>query len=835
MNTLPGFPTDAFLPYMRDIEQCERSLQELNLMWRMIESSAKMNCPHEARTILPAMTATRSGFAEFEAALVASLVREKIGSVEAELATRAQYVIDIVVRNLYERTADVSFLATDRELCAYVAGTGCGRAAIEQRLRAYRDKYTVYEEIILLAPDGRVLAQLDQTSPIERSRDPLVAASLVADHYVETFRATDLRPSRDVALVYARRVCHPDTGAVIGVLCLCFGFEEEMQRIFLSHGDRAGRSNMLLLDGANRVIASADPLWMPPGTLVPVNRDGRPAPLLFAGRKYLVRTCPAAGYQGYPGPPGWQGQVMVPLDIAFDGVDSALPATVDPGWARGLLTHARSFCPPLFEILAATTMIRRVVWNVQVMTAGTGGEQSSLESILEQISETGRRSNELFSRSTGELFSTALAASLRSAESTARLLVDLHDRNLYERANDCRWWALSPELQGLLAGALPERGTRLQRILDHINSLYTVYTSIFVYDSEGNIVASSGAGAAGRVDAGDLDQVLALRGEQDYHVSPFAASKQYGDRPTYLFHAAIRAPGDRDRVIGGIGLVFDAEIEFNAMLKGALGDKPGLRALFVDRGGTILASTDPARPVGTVLDVDPALLAQDNGASAADVLVHDGQYAVLGCAMSDGYREFKNADGYRADVIAVVIESFGELQAGVAASDAPAALAGSGRGARSSAAYATFFMQGEMFAIAAEDVCEALPLARMSPVTVGAWGGRSGILALDGAGGGPGYVWVFDLGVMVSGTASMRDAGSNVVVVRRGTRAVGLMVGELHGVTRFDHADVVPTAFGRGDDKALVKQIIKANGGDCLIQVINIDCLFDRLEQPQAA
>jgi chemotaxis signal transduction protein len=834
MNTQTAFPVDAFLPYMRDVDRCERSLHELNLMWRTIESSARMNCPPEARSILPAMAATRSGFAEFEAALVESLVREKMSDVQAELATKAQYLIDVMVRNLYERTADVSFLATDRELCDFVSGLGGEREAMRRRLRAYRDKYTVYEEIILLAPDGKVLVQIDETSPVECSSDPLLAATLAADHYVETFRATDLRPARREALVYSRRVCHPETGAAAGVLCLVFGFEEEMARIFQSHGAGAGRSNMLLLDGANRIIASADPLWMPPGTQVPVNRDGQPGALLFAGRKYLVRTCPSPGYQGYPGPPGWQGQVMIPLDVAFGGADSVLPAAIAPEWSSGLLTHARSFCPPLFEILAATTMIRRVVWNVQVMTAGNGGDLARLESILEQISETGRRSNDLFSRSISDLFATALASSLREAEFTSRVLVDLHDRNLYERANDCRWWALSPELRTLLAGAPPERGARMKRILDHINSLYTVYTSIFVYDRDGNVLAASGNGGVARIDDDTLARVLALRSAQDYHVSPFVPSAQYGGRPTYVFHAAIRHPGDDSAVIGGIGLVFDADVEFGAMLTGALGGRQGLQAFFIDRAGAILASTDPARPPGSRLDIDHALLATDNGSGAAGILVHDGHYAIMGCTMSDGYREFKNEDGYRADVIAVVIESFGEVLETVARNDA-APLAGSGHAIQSGVAYATFFVHGEMYAIAADDVCEALPVSRISPVAMGAWGGRAGVLALDEAPGGPGYVWVFDLGTQLSGTAVARDAHAEVLVVRRGTRAVGLMASGLHGVAKFDRADILPTSFGRADGPMLVKRVIRANGGASLIQVVDTDCLFAMLEQPQAA
>ncbi len=136
--------TDTYLPYMRDVIRCEQSLRELNQMWRMIESSAKMNCPQEAQSILPIMAATRDGFGRLEQELVDSLVGEKVANVLAAIGTKAQYVIDIVVRNLYERTADVGFLATDRELCTFVAGLRDDTDAIRARLLAYRRKYTVY-------------------------------------------------------------------------------------------------------------------------------------------------------------------------------------------------------------------------------------------------------------------------------------------------------------------------------------------------------------------------------------------------------------------------------------------------------------------------------------------------------------------------------------------------------------------------------------------------------------------------------------------------------------------------------------------------------------------
>lgn len=887
---------EAFLPYMRDVGKCEQSLHELNLNWRMIESAAKLNCPLESKAILPAMAATRAKFRQLEDALVRNLVHQKMRNMLDELATRAQYVIDIVVRNLYERTADVGFLATDHALCSFVArcsahaavpaltGTsfngmvklvsdsnvdvdvdvnvhGDGnaasqiaaqRAAIAERLRAYRDKYTVYEEIILLDIHGRVLVQLDNSNALDTSRDPLLAQALASDSYVEIFRASDLQPGKRDALIYARRMCEPASGRVIGVLCLCFAFEEEMGRIFATHRDRMDRSNMLLLDGANRVIASADERWIPLGMPVPINRDAVPAVMMYAGREYLVRTHASAGYQGYPGPAGWQGQVMIPLDVAFNRAHSSALADLAPQVAAGLLSHAHTFCPPLFDIMSAAESaadtIRRVVWNGQLSTSGQTGELVRLKSILEQISETGTRSSELFAQSIRDLFETVLAAGLRTTESVSHLLVDLLDRNLYERANDCRWWAVTPELRTLLAQ--PERSaaatTRMQQILEYIHSLYTVYAGLIVYDRYGRLVASSlssipaDATTEPVIDPATLAQVLALRSEQAYHVSPFVPSPLYGNAPTFIYHAAIAHPDYPGKNVGGIGIVFDATPEFNAMLHGALSGKDSEQAFFIDREGTIIASTDPTHPVGSLLELDADMLALDRGAGASRITVRDGQYAIVACTVSHGYREFKVSDGYRSDVIGVVVEKRGAVRAVDNGVQRHAALADPASKAAAGPEYATFFVKGNLFAVAAAAVLEALPASCVAPVSIGTSRECIGVIrstssfAASGrdAAASPDFVWAFDLGAFLSGERTAIEPGSQVIVMRHGARSLGLLADTLHGVACIDPEQIIDMPITGDDDRQLVKQLIKLQGGDLLIQVINVAYLFERLNAP---
>ena len=834
--THPAAPLqiDTYLPYMRDVIRCEQSLRELNLMWRMIESAAKMNCPVEAKTILPTMAATREGFNRLEHELVASLVHEKVVTVLEEIGTKAQYVVDIVVRNLYERTADVGFLATDNELCAFVAGLHDDQRAVRQRLRAYRSKYTVYDEIILLDAAGNVLVQIDETTPLEGSVDPLIAQTLASPTFVETFRASDLRPARPQALIYSHRMLHPVTGDVVGVLCLCFNFEQEMAGIFESHRDPAGRSIMLMLDAGDRVIASADALWIPLVAKVPVNLDVTPKLVMFAGREYLARTFHAEGYQGYPGPTGWQGQVMVPIDVAFSGRGNSTLASLDPGVAEGLLSHAQTFSPSLFEIMTAVDIIQRVVWNGQVMTAGKREDQFKLKTILDQISETGARSNELFSKSIGDLYETVLASSLQNSEFVTHLLVDLLDRNLYERSNDCRWWALTPELCAALSflkndGLVAES---VSSILNYINHLYTVYTRVFVYDVSGCIVASTyleldeESVLGSHIDTFTLAQVHALRSEMDYYVTPFAPTPLYANQPTYIYHAAIRDPEDNSCVVGGIGIVFDSAPEFSAMLRSGLGGKAGMSAFFVNRQGIVISSTDPTRPVGTLLEMDPAMRNLPNGSSASRIVIHDGHYAIMGCTASSGYREFKVSDGYHDEVLAVVFDSFGKVRDHRSTSHANTALLKSDLPDHGGREFATFFLEGTLFALPAEHVLEALPATQISLMSGGERKARLGLLALRRDTDNNGSVWVYDLGYLIHGRPCAIDKNSQVIIMRYESQLFGLLVGALHGVPEFNATELMPSPFAGRADSALVKYFIKANGGQLLIQAVDIQRLF---------
>src|SRR5690606_2104328 len=224
------------------------------------------------------ITSMRSDFNELAAELLDQLARELRKKAVRSLGSDARVAIDILVRNLFERTADIGFLATDADVRAFAEHGGRDGdtardrrriAALVQRFDEYVKKYSVYHNIILLAPDGRVLAQLDRANPVTGSHDPLIAEALATNEaYVEVFRKSDLLPAEDAPLIYAYRVMSADGSHPVGVLCLCFRFHDECLRIFDGLIDDDDWTVITLLDRDGRVIASSDPYQFPVGAVL---------------------------------------------------------------------------------------------------------------------------------------------------------------------------------------------------------------------------------------------------------------------------------------------------------------------------------------------------------------------------------------------------------------------------------------------------------------------------------------------------------------------------------------------------------------------------------------
>jgi chemotaxis signal transduction protein len=685
--------------HMQDVEGYREELHDLGNQWDLLTILGQISGTGMD------MTETRQGFQRLTAELLGQLGLETLKKSVQEIDGKAQVAVDIVIRNLFERTADIGFLSTDDDIRAFLKAAGqldtqiavireagavpetlpsvpeirsgflARIAQMRERFQEYVDKYSVYYNIILLDTAGKVLAQLDADNHVERSSDPLIMEALnTGGDYVEAFRRTDLIPSREEALIYAFRVTEtnePDSEP-LGVLCLCFRFENEMAGVFKNLSGEGDWSVMTILDREGRVIASSDTFHIPLGVEMEMVLEEDFKITRFGGREYLTKTCATKGYQGYYGL-GWYGHVMVPIEHAFDKEDLVgLQQRVGQQVLDAVMSDPRLFSEDLRSIPVQADHIQHqlelTVWNGNVREADA---QSKV--LLWNISDAGARTKMVFENSIGNLHETVVSGILNDVEFQAALAVDIMDRNLYERANDCRWWALTSAFRQILSKPEVSGGDaeKISAILSYINGLYTVYTNLFVYDANGRILAVSSPAESGIVGSivseAWVGETLSLDDSQCYSVSPFSATPLYAGRHTYVYGAAITDIGNESRCVGGIGIVFDSEPQFREMLLDSLprSDKGeqlgGIFGIFVDRKRRIISSTDGRFKVGDVLGVDPVFFSLPNGEGTARIITFEGCHYAVGARTSAGYREYKVDDGYENDVIGMVFVPLAEV------------------------------------------------------------------------------------------------------------------------------------------------------------------------------
>jgi hypothetical protein len=369
--------------------------------------------------------------------------------------------------------------------------------------------------------------------------------------------------------------------------------------------------------------------------------------------------------------------------------------------------------------------------------------------------------------------------------SHAALAVDIMDRNLYERANDCRWWALSEEftqiLKTLEAGPSDVAVRRAADILAHLNSLYTVYRRVALFDRQGRIIAvsrdSETLAADAHIAATLLQNTLSLKGTQAYAVSDMLPHALADGDATYLYCAPIRGAA-QDRALGGIALAFNCATELQAMLQDALPAGAAACGLLVDAAGRVLASTDARIAVGD----SPAFIAglKTPGASApldADAplpLCHwDGHTYLAGISSSKGYREFKVSDGYRNDVRSVLlvpVDAAAPTQQGFALPKARLAA-----GAHS-LQYGVVQCGRMLFALSSAHVIEAVATTHLGAPAADS--DCAGLLRYA-QGGQVAVLPVYD-GCTLTGQTAIADATNAVaIVLRGGQHTMALLVDRL--------------------------------------------------------
>ena len=237
------------------------------------------------------------------------------------LADLALNAIEIIDRNLYERTCDVRWWATDSAVvdCA-AAGTDAAAAHASERLKVILDAYTVYLDLWICDAQGKIIS----TGRPERY-PRAVGSSAAGAGWFRNAKATrsgqefvacdvERQPLLQDAPVatYAAAIRRggANTGDIVGVLGIHFDWQPQAHAVVdgvRMTEDEKQRSRVLLLDRAGRVLAASDRRGELTDTFqLPAGAAGMGS---YAEQGVTVGYALTPGYETYEGL-GWYGCIV---------------------------------------------------------------------------------------------------------------------------------------------------------------------------------------------------------------------------------------------------------------------------------------------------------------------------------------------------------------------------------------------------------------------------------------------------------------------------------------------------------------------------------------------
>lgn len=670
------------IKYIEDVDKYKDELGTLSSSWDMLALLGQLG------DINIDIGKTKENFLNLTSTLLNHLSFQQIKKVTQEMRFKSQVTIDVLIRNLFERTADIGFLATDDDIrlflenfvSKYDENSLVIKQEIQKKFKEYVSKYSVYFDIVLFDIHGKIVVRLNEDINLEKVDTSFIQKVLnTSDDYIESYKYHDFLPQYKKSLVYSYKVTKSnDSGSKdLGVLALCFRFTDEMNAIFGNLVDAKNKECLTILDEDGYVIASSDKEHINLGVKLPIVLNENYKIVSYAGRDYIAKTCETNGYQGFYGLK-WYGHIMIPLEYAFLS-DELNSLVVDENIINSMMENEQHFSKELKEVFYNSKTIQdnliRVIWNgniVQSKLNSTNREFS--RALLNEIGITGNKANS----SLDNLNQTIISSILKDCEFLSSLAIDIMDRNLYERANDCRWWALNSYFKEALDdySTISEKKEELSSILKYINDLYTVYSNLIIFDKNGKIIAVSNEKEQyliGKILTQDwIEKTLTLKDTSKYCVSKFEKTNLYENESTYIYCSAIRSFKDDNDVVGGIAIIFDSSAQFYTMLdeilpKDIYGNKQkGVYAFFTDKNKQIIATTSTNFEVNSYLDIDDSFFKLKNGQNLSRIIEFRGNYYAVGVKCSSGYREYKSAvDDYKNDVLSFVFILIGKANSNV--------------------------------------------------------------------------------------------------------------------------------------------------------------------------
>jgi hypothetical protein len=237
-------------------------------------------------------------------------------------------------------------------------------------------------------------------------------------------------------------------------------------------------------------------------------------------------------------------------------------------------------------------------------------------------------------------------------------MIEIIDRNLYERSCDVRWWATDSAVVDCVSNGTTESSNFACERLGVILNSYTVYLDLWVADLNGTVIASGRPDRYPNAIGSNVSReqwfkdALASRDGTEFSVADISVNSALNGAPVATYAAAIREGGQENgRALGVLGIFFDWRPQAEAVVGGLRlneVEKEITRALLLDQNFRVIASSDG---VGFLSESFP--LKTENGSMGSYT---DEQNRVIGYAVTPGYETYRGLGWY-----GVVVQRLSDL------------------------------------------------------------------------------------------------------------------------------------------------------------------------------
>ena len=226
-------------------------------------------------------------------------------------------------------------------------------------------------------------------------------------------------------------------------------------------------------------------------------------------------------------------------------------------------------------------------------------------------------------------------------------MIEIIDRNLYERSCDVRWWATDSAVVDCLTQTTDAATRHASKRLGVILDSYTVYLDLWVANAEGMVVANGrpdrypraiGTNVCGSAWFRDA---MATRDGSDFAVADVSTNGTLDNATVATYSTAIREGGEVDgAVIGALGIFFDWEPQARVVVEGVRltdDERKRTRCMLIDRQGRVIAASDGRGILREVVRLE---------ISGSIGNYRDDNGAIVGYALTPGYETYQGLGWY---------------------------------------------------------------------------------------------------------------------------------------------------------------------------------------------